>query len=133
MTTPDGPRVLVVDDERDACSNMSDILTDLGYRVDCANDGASALELVRQRPYDVALLDLRMPGMSGFEVARVLKRHPATREIPILAITALDDEDDRREATDAGCMGCVTKPFTEESLAAAVTTVLASSASEPTR
>jgi len=52
----DVPWILVVDDEVDTCRNLSDILTDLGYRVDTAHDGPSALELVRHRPYDVALL-----------------------------------------------------------------------------
>ena len=74
MTTPTDPRVLVVDDELDTCSNLSDILTDLGYRVDIAHDGAAALELVRQRPYDVALLDLKMPGMDGLTLYREIKK-----------------------------------------------------------
>jgi CheY-like chemotaxis protein len=65
-----------------------------------------------------------MPGMSGFDVARTLKQQSATADIPILAITALDDEDDRRDAMDAGCIGCVTKPFSEEALATAVSTTL---------
>ena len=55
--------ILVVDDEVDTCSNLSDILTDLGYHVDVAHDGPSALELARKNPYDIALLDLRMPGI----------------------------------------------------------------------
>jgi len=65
MASPHEPRVLVVDDEPDTCNNLSDILTDLGYRVDCAYDGPAALELVHKGPYDVVLLDLRMPGMDG--------------------------------------------------------------------
>src|SRR5947209_19121343 len=65
--TQQHPTILVVDDEVDTCRNLSDILTDLGYRVDVAHDGPSALELVRRNAYDVALLDLRMPGMDGLE------------------------------------------------------------------
>src|SRR5262249_4274506 len=69
-----GPSVLVVDDEVDTCRNLSDILTDLGYRVDTAHDGLSALELVRRNPYDVALLDYKMPGMDGLTLYREIKR-----------------------------------------------------------
>src|SRR5574337_855980 len=68
------PRLLVVDDEVDTCANLSDILTDLGYQVDVAYDGLSALELVKQHAYDVALLDLKMPGMDGLELYRRLKQ-----------------------------------------------------------
>src|SRR3989442_2683844 len=72
--TPHPPTLLVVDDEVDICRNLSDILTDLGYRVDVAHDGPSALELVRRHAYDVALLDLKMPGMDGLTLYREIKR-----------------------------------------------------------
>jgi CheY-like chemotaxis protein len=68
------PLILVVDDEVDTCQNLSDILTDLGYRVDTAYDGLTALDLVRRNPYDVALLDLRMPGMDGLTLYREIKK-----------------------------------------------------------
>src|SRR5260221_14513241 len=68
------PSILVVDDDADTCRNLSDILTDLGYRVDTAHDGLSALTLVRQHAYDIALLDLKMPGMSGLELYREIKQ-----------------------------------------------------------
>ena len=120
-------KVLIVDDEPDNREVITSIVQDiLGHIVLTATNGREALEKAEQRP-DLVLLDLRMPGMSGFEVARELKQRPTTAQIPILAITALDDEDDRREASDAGCIGCVTKPFSEESLASAVTTVLTTS------
>jgi signal transduction histidine kinase/ActR/RegA family two-component response regulator len=116
--------VLIVDDEPDNREVITSIVHDvLGHIVLAATNGREALEQAERQP-DLVLLDLRMPGMSGFEVARALKQRPATAEIPIIAITALDDEDDRREASDAGCIGCVTKPFSEESLATAVTSVL---------
>src|SRR5436190_21844803 len=74
MTNPKPPTILVVDDEVDTCHNLSDILTDLGYRVDMAHDGLSALELVRQNHYDLALLDLKMPGMDGLTLYREIKK-----------------------------------------------------------
>jgi CheY-like chemotaxis protein len=116
--------VLIVDDEPDNREVITSIVQDvLGHTVLTASNGREALDQAARAP-DLVLLDLRMPGMSGFEVARVLKERPATSGIPIIAITALDDEDDRREATDAGCTDCVTKPFTEESLATAVANTL---------
>jgi CheY-like chemotaxis protein len=72
--TQQPPAILVVDDDVDTCRNLCDILTDFGYRVDTAHDGASALALVRQKAYDVALLDLRMPGMSGVELFHEIKK-----------------------------------------------------------
>ena len=77
MTAAHDPRILVVDDDPDICRNLSDILTDLGYTVDFAHDGPSALELVRRRPYDVALLDLKMPGMDGLTLYREIKKQRA--------------------------------------------------------
>src|SRR6187549_2886701 len=74
MSAPPGASILVVDDEVDTCRNLFDILTDLGYRVDVAHDGFSALELVKRSAYDLALLDLRMPGMDGLTLYRAIKK-----------------------------------------------------------
>src|ERR1043166_4222505 len=71
---PKGSSILVVDDDVDTCRNLSDILTDLGYRVDTAHDGPTALELVQRNTYDVALLDYKMPGMDGLTLYREIKR-----------------------------------------------------------
>lgn len=76
MTCQDAPRILVVDDDRDICRNLSDILTDLGYQVDCARR-AVVLELVQKQPYAVALLDLKMPGMDGLTLYRKIKQQRA--------------------------------------------------------
>jgi CheY-like chemotaxis protein len=116
--------VLIVDDEPDNRELISSVVRDvLGHSVRTAANGHEALAAAQDGP-DLILLDLRMPGMSGFEVARTLKEHPGTAAIPIVAITALAADDDRRAALDAGCIGCVTKPFSEESLAAAVSDAL---------
>src|SRR5262249_19103752 len=72
-TTMTKTSILVVDDDVDTCRNLSDILTDLGYRVDVAHDGPSALELVRRHAYDIALLDYKMPGMDGLTLYREIK------------------------------------------------------------
>ena len=77
MTRREEPRILVVDDDPDICDNLSDILSDLGYQVDTAHDGPAALELVSRQPYDVALLDLKMPGMDGLTLYREIKKQRA--------------------------------------------------------
>ncbi|MCE9607062.1 MAG: response regulator, partial [Planctomycetia bacterium] len=73
------PSLLIVDDEADACRNLSDIFADLGYQVDTANDGFEALERMQSAHYDLAVLDLMMPGMDGIELYRQMKqRSPET-------------------------------------------------------
>jgi DNA-binding NtrC family response regulator len=102
------PRTLVVDDEVDTCRNLSDILTDLGYLVDIAHDGPSALDLVRRHPYDVALLDLKMPGMDGLTLYREIKKLRAgTVAIIVTAYAGAATAD---EAVAAGAWQVVPKP-----------------------
>src|SRR4051794_20374638 len=108
MRKPYEPRVLVVDDEEDTCNNLSDILTDLGYRVDVANEGQAALKLVRRNPYDVALLDLRMPGMDGLTLYREIKKLRAGT-VAIL-VTAYASGATSEEALAAGAWQVVAKP-----------------------
>jgi CheY-like chemotaxis protein len=101
-------QILLVDDDVDICHNLSDILTDLGYTVDSAHDGPAALELVRRHPYDVALLDLRMPGMDGLTLYREIKKLRAgTVAILVTAYAGGSTADD---ALAAGAWHVVPKP-----------------------
>jgi CheY-like chemotaxis protein len=104
----DPPRILVVDDDVDICRNLSDILSDLGYHVDSAHDGPSALELVGQRPYDVALLDYKMPGMDGLTLYREIKKRRAGTVS--LLVTAYASPATAEEALTAGAWKVVAKP-----------------------
>jgi two-component system, NtrC family, response regulator HydG len=100
--------ILVVDDDQDTCRNLSDILTDLGYAVQTAFDGPSALELVRRNSFDVALLDYKMPGMDGLTLYREIKRlSPATVAI---IITAFLSGASNEEAHHAGTWKVLPKP-----------------------
>jgi DNA-binding response OmpR family regulator len=103
------PRLLVVDDEPDTCANLSDIFTDAGYQVDVAYDGPSALKLVQQNAYDVALLDLKMPGMSGLEVYREIRRLSAGTVA--IVVTAYASSDTARSVLEAGAWRIVPKPI----------------------
>ncbi len=102
------PSILVVDDDRDTCRNLSDILTDLGYAVQTAFDGPSALDLVKETTFDVALLDFKMPGMNGLALYREIKRiSPATVAIMISAyMSGMTSE----EARQAGTWKVLSKP-----------------------
>jgi two-component system response regulator HydG len=100
--------ILVVDDDADICHNLSDILTDLGYRVDTAHDGPAAMESVRRRRYDVALVDLKMPGMDGVEVCREIRKLRASTVAII--VTAYASRDATTAAADAGVWQVLTKP-----------------------
>src|SRR5437763_7442445 len=103
-----GPSILVVDDDVDTCRNLSDILTDLGYRVDTAHDGLAALELVRRHTYDIALLDLKMPGMSGLELYREIRKLQSGTVA--LVVTAYASSATAEEALTAGAWQVLSKP-----------------------
>lgn len=102
------PSILVVDDDIDTCRNLADILADMGYRVDTAHDGPSALELVRRNPYDVALLDFKMPGMDGLELYREVKKLRAGTVAII--VSAYTNQATREEAIGAGAWQVLSKP-----------------------
>jgi two-component system, NtrC family, response regulator HydG len=108
MTRPHEPRILVVDDDPDICQNLTDILSDLRYEVDCAHNGLAALELVRRRPYDIALLDLKMPGMDGLTLYREIKKQRAGT-VSVL-ITAYAQATTAEEAISAGAWKVLSKP-----------------------
>ncbi len=103
------PSILVVDDEVDTCRNLQDILTDLGYHVDTAYDGASALDLVGKKTYDVALLDLKMPGMDGLTLYREIKKR-AAGTVAII-VTAYAGATTSQEARAAGAWQVLPKPI----------------------
>jgi DNA-binding response OmpR family regulator len=102
------PRILIVDDEPDTCENLSDILTDLGYQVDTAHDGFAALQLVREKLYDIALLDLRMPGMDGLELYRRIREISAGTVA--IVVTAYAASDTAKSVLSAGAWKIVSKP-----------------------
>lgn len=102
------PSILVVDDEVDTCRNLADILEDLDYDVDIAHDGASALQRIRRKTYDIALLDLRMPGMDGLTLYRRLRQEQPGAVA--LIVTAYATTQKAIEAIDAGVWQVLAKP-----------------------
>ncbi len=105
-------KILVCEDQDSIRKMIEALVSARGHRVMAAATGAQALELAVAEPPQIALLDLMMPGeFDGFEVCRRLRAADETRDIPILIITAMDTEDSRRMAMDAGATAYYTKPF----------------------
>lgn len=116
--------ILIVDDEPNNLKVLYDLLTQNSYEVLAARDGRAALEaVVAQRP-DLILLDIKMPGMDGYEVCEGLKAHPETREIPVIFISALNQVEDIVKAFQGGGVDYITKPFQFEEVLARVQTHL---------
>jgi signal transduction histidine kinase len=105
-----GHRVLVVDDNRDFAQSLALILRSSGNDVRVAHDGASGLELARGWRPDVAFLDIGLPGLNGYELARRLRADPVTAAVVLVAITGWGQENDRRAAFDAGFDQHLVKP-----------------------
>ena len=104
-------RILVVDDQESNCDLLSRRLLREGYRVVTATSGADALMVAEWEPFDLVLLDLLMPGMSGYEVLQRLKCDPRHSDIPVLMISALDEIDSAVRCIEAGAEDYLTKPF----------------------
>ncbi|MFM8769537.1 MAG: two-component system response regulator [Rubrivivax sp.] len=116
--------ILVVDDTPDNLSLMAGLLKD-SYRVKLANSGEKALAAVRgPSPPDLILLDIMMPGMSGYEVCAELKQDPATRNIPIIFLTAMSAAEDEKKGLDLGAADYITKPISPPIVLARVKTQL---------
>jgi len=110
-------RILVVDDEPDIVRVVTRIMQARGHEVRTAEDGFEALDLVAAERPDVIILDLNLPRMDGFEVCRRLKGDPATRDIPIVMMTAAYvSVEDARKGAATGADEYVVKPFLREVL-----------------
>jgi class 3 adenylate cyclase len=116
-------RVLVVDDDPDMVSYLALILANEDTVVEAARDGDAALAQVRAAPPDLVLLDVVMPGTSGFDVCERLKADPATALIPIVLVTSLEDQPSRVRGIEAGADDFLSKPVNREELLARVKTL----------
>jgi len=120
----DEGRILLVDDNPTNIDVLYDFLSDLGYEVMVAEDGLSALERMPFARPELILLDIMMPHMEGFEVCRHLKEDEATREIPVIFITAMGSLEDKVKGFEMGAVDYVTKPFQNQEVLARVRTHL---------
>ena len=116
--------VLIVDDNEQNVELMQAFLEALPVRVEVARDGVEALEAVRAIKPDLILLDIMMPRMSGFQVCREVKGDPATRDIQILTVTALNELGDVEQAAECGTDDFVSKPVNKFELLTRVKSLL---------
>lgn len=116
--------ILVVEDEEDILALLHFNLIKAEYAVVCATCGEEALNKIREQQPDLILLDLMLPGIDGLEICRRLRNEPATREVPIIMLTARGEEGDVVRGLELGADDYVTKPFSVKVLLARIQTVL---------
>jgi twitching motility two-component system response regulator PilH len=115
--------VLVVEDVLSQQQLIANYLLEVGYNVINANNGQEALEKINNQKPDVVITDILMPGMSGLELCRSLKKNPTTQKLPVIACTSKNQELDRLWGMKQGIAIYVTKPFTKEEIIRAVRSV----------
>jgi two-component system phosphate regulon response regulator PhoB len=118
------PHILVVEDEDSLATLLQYNLDKEGFRVGLCADGEEALTLIDEKQPDLVILDWMLPTVSGIEVCRRLRQRPATRNLPIIMLTARAEESDRIRGLDTGADDYVVKPFAMSELCARVRAVL---------
>jgi putative two-component system response regulator len=118
------PAILIADDDELNRELLSEMLLGEGYNVVCAENGDQALDAIDRNVVDLALLDVMMPGMTGFEVCRTVKARPATRFIPVVLVTGLSRVDERIQGITCGADDFLSKPVNRQELLARTRSLL---------
>jgi DNA-binding response OmpR family regulator len=116
--------VMIIEDDKIMGAMISDILDDIGFRVTTATNGKVALDKLLQKNIDFILLDLLLPEMDGFEIYSMLQKHPETKDIPVMIISAWADDRNRERGAQMGIDHFLPKPFTEDELVYTILTLL---------
>ena len=124
MNSENAPRVIIVDDVARNIQLIGTMLRSEGYVISAATSGAEALESIKMNPPDLVLMDIMMPDMDGFETCQILKREPESKKIPVIFLSALQEDADKVRAFDSGGVDYVTKPIQPGELIARVKTHL---------
>jgi two-component system phosphate regulon response regulator PhoB len=127
------PLVLVVEDEAALATMLRYNLEKQGFRVEEAGDGQEALLRLGESQPDIVLLDWMLPGLSGIEVCRQIRRRPATRDVPVIMVTARTEEQDAVRGLNTGADDYITKPFNMEALLARMRALLRRANPMPTK
>ena len=116
------PRILIVDDEQMICALLLEILGEQGYICETAENANKALEMLKSDPFDIALIDIKMPGLSGMDLLSAI--HKSYRTTSVIMITAVNDINTAVEAIKNGASDYITKPFRVEEIRSRIRTVL---------
>ncbi|MBR0684122.1 phosphate regulon transcriptional regulatory protein PhoB [Roseomonas eburnea] len=127
------PTILVVEDEAPLLTLLRYNLEKAGFRVDEATDGQEALDLIAEAQPDLVVLDWMLPALSGVEVCRQLRRKPATRNLPVIMLTARTEDHDAVRALDQGADDYIAKPCSMETLLARVRALLRRTGAGPAK
>ncbi|MBW4093593.1 MAG: phosphate regulon transcriptional regulatory protein PhoB [Proteobacteria bacterium] len=127
------PLVLVVEDEAALATMLRYNLEKQGFRVEEAADGQEALTRIAETQPDLVLLDWMLPALSGLEVCRQIRRRPATRDLPVIMVTARTEDQDAVRGLNTGADDYITKPFNTEALVARMRALLRRSGALPTK
>src|SRR6195952_3186556 len=127
------PLVLVVEDEAALATMLRYNLEKQGFRVEEAVDGQEALTRIAEAAPDIVLLDWMLPVMSGIEVCRQIRRRPATRDLPVIMVTARTEDQDAVRGLNTGADDYITKPFSTEALLARMRALLRRSSGVPAK
>ncbi|MDE2491812.1 MAG: response regulator [Elusimicrobia bacterium] len=120
-----GPaRILIADDVPDLLEALKETLEREGYRVTAVEDGAAALAAIRAQPPDIAVLDMKMPRMTGFDVCRALREDPLLENLPVVILSASGSRDSKVEGLDLGADDFITKPVDVRELLARIRMIL---------
>ena len=113
-------RVLVVEDHETNRRILRDLLTSAGYELTEAVTGEEGVTLAETHIPDLILMDIQLPGLDGYEATRRIKKNPALRHIPIIAVTSYALNGDEEKAAEAGCEAYVSKPFSPRAVLAKI-------------
>ena len=120
----DGQSILIVEDNESNIKLFRDLLAAHGYVTSETNDGAEALDLMRQHRPDLVLMDIQLPNVSGLEIIKSIKADAELKSIPVVALSAFATTWDAETMREVGCEACLTKPITITSFIEAVDTAL---------
>ena len=117
-------QILIAEDDQDIRELIVLTLQFSGFDVDSVEDGAAAVDQAQKKPYDIILMDVRMPRMTGYQACRALKGIDSTQNIPVIFLSAKGQEQEIQTGIDAGASDYILKPFAPDVLVSTINSVL---------